>query len=108
MKPYRMHIFVCQGKRCAAKGSEGVLDALKKRIKAEGIKDVRVSKSGCLKLCKETDIEGELCPALLVYPEGVWYRLVAENDLDEIIEGHVKKGAPVRRLLHFNLSDRGA
>lgn len=104
MKPYKRHVFVCQGKRCAAKGSEGLLEALKERIKSEGLKDVRVSKSGCLKVCKETDTEGEYSPAIVIYPEGVWYRNVVEADLSEIIEKHLKKGEIVERLLHYKLS----
>lgn len=99
MKPYRLHIFVCQGKRCAARGGEQTLETLKERIKSEGIKDVKVSKSGCLKVCKETDAEGELCPAAVVYPEGVWYQKVTADAVDAIINDHVKKGALVEK--HF-------
>lgn len=103
MKPYRLHIFVCQGKRCAAKGSEELLDTLKDRIKSEEIKDVKVSKSGCMKVCKETDTEGEYSPAVVIYPEGVWYRKVTVADLDDIIDKHVKKGEVVERLLHYRM-----
>ena len=38
-------------------------------------------------------------PLVVVYPDGVWYRRVATNDLDEIIEQHLEKGRPVGRLL---------
>ncbi|MBI2412239.1 MAG: (2Fe-2S) ferredoxin domain-containing protein [Deltaproteobacteria bacterium] len=103
MKPYRLHIFVCQGKRCAAKGSEELLDTLKDRIKREEIKDVKVSKSGCMKVCKETETEGEYSPAVVIYPEGIWYRKVTVADLDDIIEKHVKKGEVVERLLHYRM-----
>ncbi len=103
MKPYRLHIFVCQGKRCAARGSEDILDALKERIKSEDIKDVKVSKSGCLKVCKETDTEGEYSPAVVVYPEGVWYRNFKVTDIDELISRHVKKGEVIERLLHYRM-----
>ncbi|MBI5642353.1 MAG: (2Fe-2S) ferredoxin domain-containing protein [Deltaproteobacteria bacterium] len=104
MKPYRLHIFVCQGKRCAAKGSEDVLESLKEKIKAAAIKDVKISKSGCLKVCKETETEGEFSPAVVIYPEGVWYRKVAVSDVDEIIEKHVKKGEVVERLFHYRMT----
>ncbi|TAN63337.1 (2Fe-2S) ferredoxin domain-containing protein [bacterium] len=104
MKPYRNHVFVCQGKRCSAKGSEALLDTLKERVKELGVKDVKVSKSGCLKMCKETDKEAELCPTMVVYPQGVWYKNVTTGDVDEIIEKHFKKGEPIDRLAHFKLS----
>ncbi len=103
MKPYRHHIFVCEGKRCSAKGSEAVREAFKERIKAAGLKDVKVSKSGCLKVCKETPVEAELCPAVVVYPQGVWYKNVALDDVDEIIEGHMKKGVLVGLITKADL-----
>ncbi len=103
MKPYRLHLFVCQGKRCSARGSEEVYHTLKDRIKSEGLKDVKVSKSGCLKVCKETGNEGEFCPALVIYPEGAWYKNFTEKEIDEIVEKHVKKGETVERLLLFKL-----
>jgi len=105
MNPYRLHIFVCLGKRCAAKGSENVLERLKEKIKDDGLKaTVKVSKSGCFKVCKETSTEGEYSAAVVVYPDGVWYRNVTVSDIDEIVERHVKKGETVERLLHFKMS----
>lgn len=103
MEPYRLHVFVCQGKRCLAKGSEDLLDGIKQRIKAAGIKGVKVSRSGCMKVCKETETEGEYSPVVVVYPAGVWYRNVAASDLDEIVKRHIIKGEVVERLLHFRL-----
>ncbi len=103
MKPYRLHVFVCQGKRCLARGAEDLLDDIKARVKAAGIKDVKVSRSGCVKVCKETDNEGEYSPVIVVYPEGVWYRNVTAADIDEIMESHIRKGEAVERLVHFRL-----
>ncbi|OGQ59198.1 MAG: hypothetical protein A3J24_04255 [Deltaproteobacteria bacterium RIFCSPLOWO2_02_FULL_53_8] len=103
MKPYRLHFFVCLGKRCAGHGSEELLDALKKSIKEAGLKDVRVSKSGCLKMCKETPVEGEYSPAIVVYPQGVWYRNVSTSDVAELVERHAAKGEVVERLLYYRL-----
>ena len=37
-------------------------------------------------------------PVIVVYPEGVWYTYVDEEDLDEIIEEHLLKGNVVKRL----------
>lgn len=105
MDKYRLHIFVCLGKRCAAKGSEDVLERLKERIKKDGLKaEVKVSRSGCLQVCKETSSEGEYSPAVVIYPEGVWYRNVTVSDVDEIVERHVRKGETVDRLLHYRMT----
>lgn len=105
MNPYRLHVFVCLGKRCQAKGSEDFLEDFKERVKKEGLKgEVRVSRSGCLQVCKETEMEGEYSPAMVIYPEGVWYRNISHADIDDIVEKHLKKGEIVERLVHFKLS----
>ena len=104
MKPYRLHAFICQGKRCAAKGSEGLYEEMKDRIKDLGLKgEIKLTKSGCQSVCKETDTEGEFSPVMVIYPEGTWYRNVASSDIDEIIEKHFKRGEIIERLLHYRL-----
>jgi (2Fe-2S) ferredoxin len=35
----------------------------------------------------------------VVYPEAVWYTYVDGNDIDEIVESHLKNGKVVERLL---------
>lgn len=65
--------------------------------------DVKTSKSGCLSVCKETNPKGGLCPAIIIYPQGVWYHNVAEDDIAEIVKQHVKDGKPVERLLHYKM-----
>ncbi|MEK6539882.1 MAG: (2Fe-2S) ferredoxin domain-containing protein [Deltaproteobacteria bacterium] len=104
MKPYKLHIFVCQGKNCSAKGSERLLEVLRDRLEAEGLAgDIKTSKSGCLSVCKETDPKGGLCPAMVIYPEGVWYHKLAEDDMADIVEMHIKHGRLVERLLHHRM-----
>ena len=53
---------------------------------------VRVNTSGCLDRCEQG-------PALVVYPEAVWYTCIDEDDLDEIIDSHLVNGHPVERLI---------
>ena len=104
MKPYRLHVFVCEGKRCAARGSEAIYEDMKTKVKGSSLKgEVKVSRSGCLSVCKETDEEGQFSPAIVIYPEGTWSRNVAASDVDEIIEKHLRKGEVVERLLHYRL-----
>ncbi len=69
-------------------------DYAKSRIKELGLagKDsVRINQAGCLDRCEEG-------PVLVVYPEGVWYTYVDQDDVDEIIEKHLKNGVIVKRL----------
>jgi (2Fe-2S) ferredoxin len=52
---------------------------------------IRINKAGCLDRC-------DAGPCVVVYPEGVWYTYVDEQDIDEIIESHLVKGEIVERL----------
>lgn len=105
MKQYRLHVFVCsEGKRCAARGSEEIFELMKSRVKDLGLKgEIKVTRAGCMSVCKETEKEGEYSPVMVVYPEGTWYRNVAASDIDEIIEKHLLGGQIIERLLHYRL-----
>jgi (2Fe-2S) ferredoxin len=52
---------------------------------------IRVNKAGCLDRCADG-------PVMVVYPEGIWYTLIDQDDVEEIIQSHLIKGAPVARL----------
>ena len=103
MKPYKKHIFVCTGKSCMAKGSEDVLKRLREKIDEDGVTGVKTSKGGCFGVCKETKENAELCPVVVVYPEGIWYERVDSNNINEIVDEHIKKGKVVERLYHYKL-----
>ncbi len=97
---YRIHLFGCTIRRpdrhprgsCAARGSEALRDYLKARAKELGLADIRVNSAGCLDRC-------ELGPVMVIYPEGVWYAYKTSEDLDEILETHLKRGGRVERLM---------
>jgi (2Fe-2S) ferredoxin len=65
---------------------------MKARAKALGLKGVRVNTAGCLDRCEHG-------PSVVIYPEGVWYTLRSEADVDEILAFHVQGGRPAERLL---------
>ncbi|MCX7933233.1 MAG: (2Fe-2S) ferredoxin domain-containing protein [Rhodovarius sp.] len=97
---YDLHIFVCTNRRpdghrrgsCAARGSEALRDYMKARVKELGIPRIRVNTAGCLDRC-------EFGPTLVIYPEGVWYRPQTREDVEEILEVHVRGGGRVPRLM---------
>jgi (2Fe-2S) ferredoxin len=64
---------------------------LKKRAKQAGVRGVRINNAGCLDRCA-------LGPVLVIYPEGIWYGVDSEADIDEIVESHLVRGEPVERL----------
>ena len=75
---YERHVFFC-----------------KSLVKASGLAGpgkVRVNKAGCLDRCAGG-------PAVVVYPEAVWYTFIDNSDIDEIVESHLKNGVVVERLL---------
>jgi (2Fe-2S) ferredoxin len=98
--PYKHHLFVCTNRRedghpkgcCASKGSEQVLDTMKRKLAEKGLRgQARACSSSCLDACENG-------VSVVVYPEGVWYARVTPEDVEEILEQHVKGGAPVERL----------
>ncbi|WP_431282655.1 (2Fe-2S) ferredoxin domain-containing protein [Humitalea sp. 24SJ18S-53] len=97
---YKCHIFVCCNKRpdghprgsCAARGSEKLRDYMKARMKELRVPQSRVNSAGCLERC-------EFGPALVIYPEGVWYQARTNADIDEILDTHILHGGRVARLM---------
>ena len=97
---YQRHIFFCLNQRegenaCLQHDAQAAFDHCKQRVKAEklaGKGGVRVNKAGCLDRCAGG-------PVAVVYPEGVWYTYVDAEDIDEIVESHLKNGKVVERLL---------
>jgi (2Fe-2S) ferredoxin len=98
---YERHIFFCLNQRangepcCADHHAQEAFDHCKARVKAEGLNGpgkVRVNKAGCMDRCAAG-------PVAVVYPEAVWYTYVDQQDIDEIVESHLKNGKVVERLL---------
>ncbi|MEO8248090.1 MAG: (2Fe-2S) ferredoxin domain-containing protein [Burkholderiales bacterium] len=98
---FERHIFFCLNQReggencCSMHGAQAGFDHCKKRVKAEGLAGpgkVRVNKAGCMDRCAGG-------PVAVVYPEGVWYSFVDQDDIDEIVDSHLKEGKVVERLL---------
>jgi (2Fe-2S) ferredoxin len=98
---FERHIFFCLNERkpgedsCAQSNAKEGFDRCKSQVKAAGLAGpgkVRVNKSGCLDRCAGG-------PVAVVYPEAVWYTFVDKDDIDEIVESHLRGGKVVERLL---------
>ena len=98
---YGRHIFFCLNERkngeesCAQHDAQAGFDHCKSRVKQAGLAGpgkVRVNKAGCLDRCAGG-------PVAVVYPEAVWYSFVDLEDIDEIVDSHLKSGKVVERLL---------
>ncbi len=101
MSYYERHVFFCLNKRdngeasCADHDAQAGFDRCKSRVKSLGLAGkggVRVNRAGCLDRCAGG-------PVVVVYPEGVWYHFVDQDDIDEIVDEHLKDGRVVDRLV---------
>ena len=91
---YRSHVLVCGGTGCTSSGSQQIIEAFEREIKANDLEnEVAVVRTGCHGLCA-------LGPIVLVYPEGSFYSMVKAEDVPEIVSEHLLKGRVVTRLLY--------
>ena len=97
---FEKHIFICENSRieghprgcCSDKKGSEIKLLFKNEIKKQNlIGKVRANSAGCLDFC-------ELGPVVVIYPEGIWYRIEnPEKDVKDIIESHCKEGKIVER-----------
>jgi (2Fe-2S) ferredoxin len=96
---YKKHIFICinekaEGKKCCGeKNGMELVEAFKNLVKENKLNtDVRAQKAGCFDVCS-------FGPAVVVYPEGIFYGNVQLSDVNEIFDEHIKNNRPVERLI---------
>ncbi len=85
------HILVCASFRgteakgkCIKKESMQLIGYLETEIDDRGM-NAMVSSTGCLKLCEEG-------PVMVVYPQGHWYKNVANEDAVDVILDAIEDG----------------
>lgn len=101
MSYYQYHVFFCTNQRepgemcCNNHGAQAMRDYCKEKVKQMGEAipgKVRINSAGCMDRCDKG-------PVIVVYPQGVWYTYVDQEDIDEIVERHLARGEIVERLL---------
>lgn len=98
MGHYKRHLLVCVGPRCTGQGeSQQLFESLGEKFKAAGIdkgeRRVKRTRTHCFATCKSG-------PILCVQPDGIWYYNVTPENLDRIIEQHLKHDRPVEDLIY--------
>lgn len=96
---YLVHVFCCVNERpeshhrgsCGVKSSRQLCDYMCRLAMTLGIARIRINQAGCLNVCEHG-------PAMVIYPEGVWYKFETEEDVAEILRSHILKGKKVDRL----------
>ena len=88
MKKPEKHILVCASFRagggpqgiCHNKGATGFMGYLEAELSDRGMDGVSLSLTSCLKVCDRG-------PAMVVYPENLWYGGIdSEDDIDAILD----------------------
>jgi predicted metal-binding protein len=80
----KKHLFICtynreSGESCGQKGSNEMVDELKKYNKSLNRKDLKVTRSGCLGLCEKGVVA-------VCYPEGKWFEGLSIKDTQTLKE----------------------
>ena len=96
---YSPHIFACTNTRpadhprgsCGGAGAEALRQYMREKLKEAGLTEARANVAGCLDQCENG-------PALVIYPEGVWYRAADKESIDRIIKEHLVGGKIVTDL----------
>ncbi len=86
------HVLVCGGTGCTSSHSKDIIEKFEELIKKEGLDNVRVIRTGCFGLCAKG-------PIIVVRPEDTFYAASHVDDVEEIVEKHLKNGEIVERLL---------
>ena len=95
------HIFICTNDRgpdhprgdCVKCGGADIRMRFVHLINKNGLKGkVRANKSGCLDVC-------EIGPAVVIYPQNIWYTGISVEDVDEIFEKSIIKDEVVDHLV---------
>lgn len=111
--PIRHHVFVCTGKSCSARDSAEVRDAFERELCARGILFGREAKGknpqGSIIVTECASVGFcSIGPAVMVYPDGIWYAQVQVSDIREIIEEHLLGGRVVERLALLKVPAAGS
>ena len=111
--PITHHVFVCTGSSCSAVNSAEVKATFERELLARGILFGKEKKGknprGSIVLTECASVGFcAIGPAVMVYPDGVWYAQVRATDVVEIIEEHILKGRVVERLALLKIPSTGA
>jgi len=84
----------CTGTGCVAGGSYDVAGAIAAEAQKKGLTDeVQVIKTGCQGFCARG-------PIVIVQPDNIFYCGVEKRDAATLVEEHLLKGRPVKKLLY--------
>lgn len=105
IRDYSRQLLVCTGPRCTQNGQgEALFGALQEKLRTAGLgvdagpARVKRTRTGCVAACQGG-------PIVAVQPDGVWYYNVTEENMERIIEEHLKGGQVVDALVFHRQGD---
>src|SRR5512139_3873883 len=91
---YRANVLVCGGTGCEASGSTSTYQALVAEVERRGLaNEVEVIHTGCRGFCA-------MGPVMIIYPDGIFYCQVKQEDIPFLVEETLLKGRVVERLTY--------
>jgi NADP-reducing hydrogenase subunit HndC len=93
MAARRIELMLCTGTGCVAGGAFNIFETLENEIRKVGLeKEVSVVITGCNGFCGQG-------PLLVVQPDEIFYGYLTPEDIPFLVEEHLLKGRPVKRLM---------
>jgi NADH:ubiquinone oxidoreductase subunit F (NADH-binding)/(2Fe-2S) ferredoxin/NAD-dependent dihydropyrimidine dehydrogenase PreA subunit len=91
---FRTNVLVCAGTGCVSGNSFATATALEEEIFKKGLaQEVQVIRTGCQGFCAEG-------PIVIVQPDGIFYCGVKARDAANLVDEHLIKGRPVKKLMY--------
>lgn len=85
---------VCAGTGCVSNHSFEIKDALEKELAKRNLQvEVQVVMTGCNGFCGAG-------PILVVQPDNIFYQKLKKSDIPHLVEEHLLKGRPVKKLMY--------
>ncbi len=98
---FRTNVLVCAGTGCVSGNSYATATALENEIYKKGLaQEVQVIRTGCQGFCAEG-------PIVIVQPDGIFYCGVQAKDAASLVEEHLVKGRPVKKLMYTPPAEKG-
>lgn len=94
------HILVCTNQRppghprgsCGENNAMEIFEKIGLGIEQKNLfGKAMLTTTGCMGPCS-------MGPVVVVYPDGVWYKGVKPDDVEEILESHIMNGKKIERL----------
>ncbi|MDD2229450.1 MAG: NADH-ubiquinone oxidoreductase-F iron-sulfur binding region domain-containing protein [Candidatus Cloacimonetes bacterium] len=96
----RIDLLICCGSGCISAGSLKIKERFHEVLQEKNLaNEINIIETGCMGPC-------DYGPVMVIYPEGIFYKKVSPEDVEEIVNEHFIKGRPVTRLMLQDEEDK--